>query len=60
MTLAETRKIVDAAVHLADVAVARATKLTESGARIDDHQVLAHGMALFEGLYATTSRKSDA
>ena len=24
----------------------------------DDHQVLAHGMALFEGLYATTSRKS--
>ncbi len=24
----------------------------------DDHQVLAHGMTLFEGLYATTSRKS--
>ena len=24
----------------------------------DDHQVLAQGMALFEGLYATTSRKS--
>ena len=24
----------------------------------DDHQVLAHGMALFEGLYATTARKS--
>jgi hypothetical protein len=23
----------------------------------DDHQVLAQGMALFEGLYATTSRK---
>jgi hypothetical protein len=24
----------------------------------DDHQVLAHGVTLFEGLYATTSRKS--
>jgi hypothetical protein len=24
----------------------------------DDHQVLAQGMALFEGLYATTSRKA--
>ena len=24
----------------------------------DDHQVLAHGLALFEGLYATTSRKA--
>jgi hypothetical protein len=24
----------------------------------DDHQVLGHGMMLFEGLYATTSRKS--
>jgi hypothetical protein len=24
----------------------------------DDHQVLAHGMTLFEGLYVTTSRKS--
>jgi hypothetical protein len=24
----------------------------------DDHQVLAHGMALFEGLYATTSSKA--
>jgi hypothetical protein len=24
----------------------------------DDHQVLAHGMTLFEGLYTTTSRKS--
>jgi hypothetical protein len=24
----------------------------------DDHQVLAHGMMLFEGLYATTSRRS--
>jgi hypothetical protein len=24
----------------------------------DDHQVLAHGMTLFEGLYATTSRSS--
>ena len=23
----------------------------------EDHQVLAQGMALFEGLYATTSRK---
>jgi hypothetical protein len=27
-------------------------------ASADDHQVLTHGMALFEGLYATTSRKS--
>jgi hypothetical protein len=26
----------------------------------DDHQVLAQGMALFEGLYATTSRKGTA
>ena len=28
----------------------------------DDHQVLAHGITLFEGLYATTTRKavSDA
>ena len=24
----------------------------------DDHQVLAQGMALFEGLYATTSKKA--
>ncbi len=24
----------------------------------DDHQVLAQGMTLFEGLYATTARKS--
>ena len=24
----------------------------------DDHQVLAHGMALFEGLYTTTSRRA--
>jgi len=24
----------------------------------DDHQVLAHGMAVFEGLYATTARKA--
>ena len=26
----------------------------------DDHQVLAQGMALFEGLYATTSRKGTS
>jgi hypothetical protein len=25
----------------------------------DDHKVLEHGVALFEGLYATTSRKND-
>src|SRR5262249_13311612 len=30
------------------------------GALPDDHQVLAQGMALFEGLYATTSRKGTA
>jgi len=24
----------------------------------DDHQVLAQGMSLFEGLYATTSKKA--
>ena len=27
-------------------------------ASTDDHQVLAQGMALFEGLYATTSKKA--
>jgi hypothetical protein len=27
-------------------------------ASADDHQVLAHGVALFEGLYATTSRRA--
>jgi len=29
-------------------------------ASADDHQVLAQGMALFEGLYATTSRKGTS
>jgi hypothetical protein len=29
-------------------------------ASIDDHQVLAQGMALFEGLYATTSRRGTS
>jgi (2S)-methylsuccinyl-CoA dehydrogenase len=53
MTLADTRKIVDAALRLADLAVARATKLTESGARIDDYQVLASRVA-----YAATEARA--
>jgi (2S)-methylsuccinyl-CoA dehydrogenase len=53
MTLPDTRKIVEAALRLADAAVARATKVTENGARIDDHQVLASRVA-----YAATEARA--
>jgi (2S)-methylsuccinyl-CoA dehydrogenase len=53
MTLREARTIVDSALRLSAEAVARATKLTEGGAKIDDHQVLSSRVA-----YAATEARA--
>jgi (2S)-methylsuccinyl-CoA dehydrogenase len=53
MTLRDARTIVDSALRLSGEAVARATKLTDAGAKIDDHQVLASRVA-----YAATEARA--
>jgi (2S)-methylsuccinyl-CoA dehydrogenase len=53
MTLSDARKIVDAALRLSGEAVARATTITEKGAKIDDHQVLSSRVA-----YAATEARA--
>ncbi len=55
-TLAGARRLADAADALSRAAVARAVQLTDSGARIDDHQVLAERIALM----ATEARAAAA
>jgi len=53
MTLSDARKIVDIALRLSGEAVAKATAITEKGAKIDDHQVLASRVA-----YAATEARA--
>ncbi|HVW29300.1 MAG TPA: acyl-CoA dehydrogenase family protein [Polyangiaceae bacterium] len=55
MTLSDARKVVDVARRLSDEAVAKATALTEKGAKIDEHQVLASRVA-----YAATEARAAA
>ncbi|HEX4341737.1 MAG TPA: hypothetical protein VH062_37770 [Polyangiaceae bacterium] len=54
MTISDAcREVVDAAARLSGAAVARATAITEKGARIDDHQVLSSRVA-----YAATEARA--
>lgn len=53
MKLTEAQSIVNAAQKLTDRAVARATEITASGAKIDEHQVLSSRVA-----YATTEARA--
>lgn len=55
MTLSDARKVVDIALSLSGEAVAKATALTEKGAKIDEHQVLASRVA-----YAATEARAAA
>jgi (2S)-methylsuccinyl-CoA dehydrogenase len=55
MTLNDARKVVDIALRLSGEAVAKATVLTEKGAKIDEHQVLASRVA-----YAATEARAAA
>src|SRR5579871_3316935 len=55
MTLSDARKVVDIALRLSGEAVAKATALTEKGAKIDERQVLASRVA-----YAATEARAAA
>lgn len=55
-TLAGARQLADVALAFAHAACERARVLTEGGAKIDDHQVLAERLALME----TEARAADA